>query len=275
MSNSRSKSAVCTVVRAKLSAYADEELSETQHLAVAQHLESCPACQQELEDLRLLCGSLKRQGQRIPEPPAWEAVASTVAAHSRPAGVLRAWRRADLAIAASLGAIAILGLLAGLLFRRPVPDLSDGPDFELEQVEMLTAGLPGLDAFLVSSRAEAIPPQRLAEKVAFDPQIPQELPGGFQLAMTYVVRDRCCTGSCMIYRRGQEVVSLVQQPASHPLTWDIKDLEDCTIAGRFCRRGTDRQVELIQIDPEGQNLTLVAKTGVIDTTAFVEALVLD
>ena len=272
MSNPTSRDALCATVQEMLSAFVDSELSELERLGVERHLEACTACQTELDDLRLLSTTLKRQGQRIPQPPPWEAVATTVGARSHPAGVLRAWRRADFAIAASLGAIAIVGLVAGLVFRGRAPELSEGPDTGLGQVEMLTAGLPGLDAFLTSRRAEEVAPKDLPKRVGFDPQIPKELPGGFKLVKTYVVRDRCCAGSSMIYLRGQDVVNLVQQPASHPIAWDIENLEGFTISGRFCRRGSDRQVELVQIDPEGQNLTIVAKTGVIDTAAFVEAL---
>ena len=272
VSNPTPKDALCAVVGGKLSALVDGELSELERLGVERHLEACAACQQELDDFRLLSATLKQQGRKIPQPPAWQAVAATVDARSRPAGVLRAWLRADFAIAASLGAIAILGLVAGLLLRGQVPELAEGRDTGLAQVEMLSAGLPGLDAFLASRRAVEVPPQKLPENVGFDPQILEELPGGFQLAKTYVVRDPCCTGSCLIYRRGPDVVSLVQQPASHPIRWGFEALESCTIAGRFCRRGSDRQVELVQIDPDGQNLTIVAKAGVIDTAAFVRAL---
>ena len=53
---------------------------------------------------------------------------------------------------------------------------------------------------------------------------------------------------------------------------DIEKLEGCIIAGRSCRRGSDRRIELVQIEPEGQNLTIVARTGAIDAAEFVRAL---
>jgi hypothetical protein len=272
LSDQKPIDALCAQVQGKLSAFADGELAELDRLGVERHLEDCAACRLELEELRRLSAFLERQGRQVPEPPAWEAVAATVADRSPPAGALRAWRRADFAIAASLATLALLGLLVARLSRGPEPRLSGTATAKLEEVQMLTAGLPGLDTFLAARGAKEVAPREISQRVGFEPQIPDRLPGGFELAKTYVVFDRCCAGSCLIYRRGQDVIGLVQQPSSHPIAWNIENLEGCTIAGRFCRRGSDRQVEIVQIEPEGRNLTVVAKAGVIDTAALVRAL---
>jgi len=272
LSDQKPRDALCAQAQGQLSAFADGELAELERLGVERHLEDCAACRQELEELRRLSAFLERHGRQVPEPPAWEAVAATVADRSPPAAALRAWRRADFAIAASLATLALLGLLVARLSSGPEPRLSGTDTSELAEVEMLTAGLPGLDTFLAARGAKEVTPQEIPRRLGFEPQIPERLPGGFELAKTYVVFDRCCAGSCLIYRRGQDVVGLVQQPSSHPIAWNIENLEGCTIAGRFCRRGSDQEIEIVQIEPEGQNLTIIARVGVVDTAALVRTL---
>ncbi|MFQ5768405.1 MAG: anti-sigma factor family protein [Acidobacteriota bacterium] len=122
-------------------------------------------------------------------------------------------------------------------------------------------GLPALAGFLSSHRAEAVPASMLASHLSFTPRIPQQLPGGFQLAESYLIHDLCCAGSCLLYRRGKEVVGLVQQPPSHPLPWPTGRIIQQVLAGVSCRRSLRDGVDVIQIDPEGRNLTLVYSGG--------------
>jgi len=134
------------------------------------------------------------------------------------------------------------------------------------------AGLPGLEGFLADHGAEEVKTSDLERRVSFSPQVPEELPGGFRLQRAYVVQDICGAGSCLIYRRGNTLVTLVQHSPSHPVSWRSGAFEDCTVAGLACRRARSPEVEVLQIEPEGRNLTLVARAGVIDPAEFVRAL---
>lgn len=58
----------CRSVQAQLSAYLDRELSGDEMLAVRSHLHDCPACREEVDELRMLKRMLG--SAPAPEPPA-------------------------------------------------------------------------------------------------------------------------------------------------------------------------------------------------------------
>jgi Putative zinc-finger len=53
----------CADVRRELSAYQDEELSIGARIAIADHLENCPACRVEADDLKVISETLQREGR--------------------------------------------------------------------------------------------------------------------------------------------------------------------------------------------------------------------
>lgn len=262
---------LCSEVERKLSAYIDGELAELERLGIKRHLESCVGCRRELELLSEASSFLREEARSVPAPPAWEAVRSALVASSRLRPTRERWLGFDRAIAASIGLLALAALLFFVAGSEQSPD-GERAAADLEQPRLQLAGLPGLERFLADHRAEEVKTTALGGRVGFSPQVPEELPGGFRLQRAYVVQDSCGAGICLIYRRGDALVTLVQHPPSHPVSWRSAALEDCTVAGRACRRGRDREVEILQIEPEGRNLTLVAPAGAIDQAAFVRAL---
>lgn len=263
--------ALCSEVEQKLSAFVDSELPQLERLGIELHLESCVACRREFELLTEASSFLREEGRNVPSPPAWESVRNSLTASREPRLTWNRWTGFERAIAASIG----LFVLAGLLFavaRVERPKRTERATGAFGDTRVQMAGLPGLERFLTDHRAEKVTASDLSERVGFSPQVPDELPGGFRLQTAYVVRDRCCTGSCLIYRKGDELVTLVQHPPFHPVSWSSSALEDCTIAGFACRRNRGREVEILQIEPEKRNLTVVARTGAIDQAVFVRAL---
>lgn len=271
MSPDSSHEALCSQVEQKLSAFVDGELAELERLGIERHLESCAGCRRELELLTEPLSFLRKEGRSVPQPPAWESVRDTLAVARQPRAAWERWRSFDRAIVASIGVLALAGLLFTVVrVERPQRPERTADAFQKPRVQL--AGLPGLERFLADHRAEEVNTADLSERVGFSPQVPEELPGGFRLETAYVVHDRCCAGSCLIYRKGDELVTLVQHPPSHPVSWRSGDLEDCTVADLACRRARGQEVELLQIEPEGRNLTLVARAGTLDPAAFVRAL---
>ncbi len=271
MSSERPNRELCSEVEQKLSAFIDSELTELERLGMERHLETCPGCRQELEVLAEASGFLREKGRIVPEAPPWESIRETVNAPAQLGSTWRRWLTVDRAIAASIGLVVV----TGLLFAVARGEWSRGPESaagSLEEPRVQLAGLPGLAGFLADHRAQEVDAADLHERLDFAPQVPEQLPGGFRLERAYVVRDRGYAGSCLIYRRGDELVSLVQHSPSHPLSWTSARLQGCIIAGRICRRGRGREVEVLQIEPEGRNLTVVVRAGGIDPAEFVRAL---
>ena len=265
----------CSEILKRLSAYLDGELSALEALGMRHHLKECGTCRGELEELADLSSYLRSEGRQVPPSPAWEAVERRLAA--RVARQQAAWwsRQSTprlVAMAAALAAVVGIGVVFQAR-QSQRPDFLEGARARRgAPVEIQAAGLPGLGSFLEAHRATEIPPAALESELHFRPRVPPELPGGFRLEKAYLIQDRCCAGSCLIYRRGDELVSLVQLPAAHPLSWNAGDLEDCTVEGLDCRRSSGREIEVLQIEPRGRNLTLVARPGSIDATQFVRQL---
>ena len=273
MSPERPRETLCSEVELKLSAFIDGELPELERLGIERHLGDCSGCRRELDLLGQASTFLRREGGKVSEPPAWASVRSRLET-LRPRSAWRDRVGLEWAVAVSIGLIALAGLLVALALGE-WPRGGDGLDGLVEAPRLQLAGLPGLETFLAEHRAQEIDSTELAQRLNFTPDLPEELPGGFRLARTYLVRDSCCAGSCLIYRRGDELVSLVQHPPSHPVSWSSGTLESCTIAGRLCRRGRGREIEILQIEPEGRNLTIVTRTGTLDPVALVRALAAD
>ena len=273
--NRRSKpEPLCSEVRERISPYLDGELSALETVAMAQHLEECATCRLELERMKEVSSFLRVEGRRVPSAPTWETVEGRLV--DRAGGRRQMWWRAPaprmVALAASLAAVVAVGVFVDRGWRgRPGRQGLDRGALEAP-LEVQTAGLPGLRGFLESHGAREVAPAVLESQLHFRPQVPAELPGGFKLDKVYLIQDRCCAGSCLIYRRGEVVVGLVQHPAAHPVSWSTVELEETTIAGVGCRRSSSREIEILQIEPRGRNLTLVARTGSIDATQLVRHL---
>ena len=80
-------------------------------------------------------------------------------------------------------------------------------------------------------------------------------------------------GSCLLYRRGEDVIGLVQQDPSRPLGWPSQGVEESQLGGTRCLRLEAEGVDLVQIEPRGRNVTLVAKPGTVEAEALVRTLV--
>ena len=254
MSHHSTDEAVCSEVARRFSALIDNELPESERLGTRRHLESCSACRTELGLLSEASSFLRAEGRSTPEPPAWDSVRRSVEPVRVSGSTWRTWLRFDRALAATLGLLVVGGLVFALVRGEVAVDTQKAG--LVEEPYLNLAGLPGLESFLADHQAEEVDTAVLSQRLDFAPQVPEELPGGFRLQAAFVVSDFCCAGSCLIYRRGDELVMLVQHPPSHPVSW----------------KGGDLEVEVVQIEPEGRNLTLVIRAGAVDSAVIVRAL---
>ncbi len=195
-----SHEAFCGEVERRLSAFLDGELGDLDRLGIERHLEFCGNCRRELEFLTEASGFLRLEGRSVPAAPVWASMRGALEAAEEPQPIWKRWLTIDAAIAASIALLALAGLLFAVV-RSERPQQADRVADTLQGAGVQFAGLPGLDRFLIDHRAEQVLASDLGARVTFSAQVPEELPGGFQLRQTYVVRDRCCTGTCMVYRR--------------------------------------------------------------------------
>ncbi len=263
---------ICAEVREKFSSYIDGELSAVEKLGMDSHLERCSGCVEELAALREVVDWLGTEGRKVPPAPTWEGVEATVLERSTGIGRLwREWLSRDSMLAAGLATIALLGLLWAAR-----SGIEQGPSETKPPsgtgVELRVAGLPGFDSFLIAHQAEEVSPPELRRRLDFPPLVLEELPGGYRLDKAFLVQGGGSAGSCLVYRRGQEVVGLIQQLPSQKVNWGRAKLRDCSFAGSHCRLGENQGVEVLQIEPDGQNLTVVSKAGSLDPTRMVRSL---
>lgn len=250
--------AECERFRESLSGRLDGALDPVQERSLDQHLAHCDACREEEAALRRLREFMGVQGRRIPTtPPGWDALE---------ARLIRQPRRRFGPGLLKLAAAFVLGLCLGLLLRAPHPT---GPETWAESGGSRSAGLPGLQAFLVGHSAQAADPEALASELGFELRAPAELPGGFRLKRAYRIRVGDLEAACLVYARGDQEMCLLQYPSGLPVSWPNEGLEDCRYGGMVCRRSVGREVELLQIEPEGVNLTVVARPGTLDPDHLV------
>ena len=81
----------------------------------------------------------------------------------------------------------------------------------------------------------------------------------------------CCL-SCSFSESPSEPARVRKNPL-HPVTWGDSVLEDVQFEGLLCRKGTSRGLQILQIEPAGRNLTLVAYDGTVDLERLARELV--
>ncbi|MEA2591880.1 MAG: putative zinc-finger [Actinomycetota bacterium] len=105
----------------ELSAYLDGTLSERRARTVGRHLESCPACSEEIAALRVVKAVVAAQ-QPLEPPPAWLAlVEEQVGRGVRPSSAWRLRVRRRVRVAAAGAGVATLGLGIAIWLTPPAP----------------------------------------------------------------------------------------------------------------------------------------------------------
>ncbi len=199
----------CQRARELTSAFYDQELEPDTRAAVHEHLETCPECTERLAQFKEL--SNLAADMRQPEVPAgtWPAISASLEAQRRGIDDPQThWRwHAPVALAAVLLVGATLALFSYL---RPQPS-DDHHEHEMAEafnlyLERLQGQPDDAEEVLVARyNGRRVEPAEAAVLANFEPNAPDELPGGFSRSGIYVLKMPCCTCTQSIYenRRGQ------------------------------------------------------------------------
>ncbi len=209
----------CRTVRSKLGAFYDGELPSREAQQLQAHLDDCPKCSAELASLRALADELADPSERRVPNQLWPSIEINLEPeHSfRPAAQWRPraapdrptrLRRLPAALAATVVLIIGLGLIATVV---------TGPRAEAATVDfsVLLDSLPldpekAFRRFLVrydGQEASPIEARRHAPQLNFD--IPELLPGGFELEKVYTLRFGESPGVAARYHRGEEFLAAI------------------------------------------------------------------
>ena len=259
------------------SALLDGELQPPQRSELEGHLEQCASCHAQFEELRALSAWLQPEKKLSVSPDwntLWYKVAASITPKSKPAALF--WKRFCASPAFAMAAGLVIFLSSFLLTKDYL--LKDEPPASASsQVIELYAKTSAADSsrFLKQlSRYAAVESssEGVVKQVAFAPLIRENLPGGFKLDRMYLVGSRCCNGVHFRYLKGSEVVALLQQAPGHPLEWNRAPLKNVTIAGVPCRKAEYKGSEVVQIDPQRRNVTVISKKGALDWNTVVASL---
>lgn len=202
----------CAETLRLLSAYLDHELDAAGSLAMASHLDGCPACRRELQALTDLSGLVRGGGGYYRAPPALRRrLQARLAAETAPAKrpFPRGWSDAAGRPLAAVLALALLAFGAARLVLVPQPserlvqDIIAGHVRSL-QVDHLTD--------IASSDRHAVKPW-FAGKLNYSPQVADFDRDGFPLVggrLDYV-RGRPVTA--LVYRRRQHIINVFVWPS--------------------------------------------------------------
>lgn len=114
----------CTEVTKRLSAWADDELSEGQAQRVNHHLEQCPACRREAQAYRRVVAALNALPTiAAPGRFARKTLKAFRAGLDQP-NLVQWWRQLSLAMRGALCGIALAGLLCGGTLAASLTNLS-------------------------------------------------------------------------------------------------------------------------------------------------------
>ncbi|MFQ5719784.1 MAG: anti-sigma factor family protein [Acidobacteriota bacterium] len=264
----------CRKVQARFSEMLDGELVTQERRDIQAHIASCQACADVWETHVTIRDQLRQQGRVVPPAPAWATVQQRLPQPRRVAtGQGKQWVSRPLW---PVAAVVVLVLFAGsfyvtrgLLVAR-APSLTARSDIVaspfgqvlglyLRQDDVSNSAM--YERLLTAYDAHAVSGEEMAGKVAFTPVVPEELPGGFHLENSYVLATRCCSGVHLRYMKGEQVIALFQQPPGHPVEYRGQGLQNVTIEGVACRQARVGGVELVQVDPDGRNFTLIARNN--------------
>ncbi|MBT9394987.1 HEAT repeat domain-containing protein [Hymenobacter sp. NST-14] len=148
----------CPALRPLLPAFVEQELPASDSAAVAAHLPRCPACRQQVQQLRTLLHALDDEPLLLPPPTLRDALlaaiahekqhlpasAATPAETPRPGRVLPLWEASPagawLRVAASVALLA-MGMVLGLLLRPGQPEVARQPAPDSGVAARLTAAM--------------------------------------------------------------------------------------------------------------------------------------
>ncbi len=266
----------------RLAAYFDGEVAETEALPIEQHVATCPACRQVLDDM-----ALTRSALRAAEVPAlshavWQRV-ETALEPQRATPVLLLHRISRITIAASIAlcltALAVFALL----------DLSD-KDEPFSSLPTVSASAPfDLGWYLASldhaGRLPALPTpfeiKRVSSREALEAAGVSEdldldvLPASLALVDALVISDGSFQLAQLTYQDGRGSVILFCQPRSSPVSFANFPVETTSIGSTPCLSVYCGAYRALSVSTEQGTYTVVGRRNNPVLSQIIETLSAD
>jgi len=247
----------CPLVRERLGAYVDGELSRADAEALAIHVRACPGCAQELQRVDALVERLDRAAgpSHVRAPgDAWLGIEPRLAGQHRSPRrgrhrhhrsrsrrnhtIARLLRRP---IAAALSLALLIGVIAvsiGSWIRNSVPPAEEASvDYSLLLDGIAADVDAAVNRFLQRYGADSIAPELLsAVAPRLNYRLPPELPGGFRREAVYRVQFGSAEGVAARYRRAGEPLIVIFHPPIERMQLGPFQESRCRIADSEGRR---------------------------------------
>ncbi len=238
----------CSDVKELLSAYHDDELPSDKRAAVAQHLEGCEPCAQELEGFRSL--SAIAESLTHPEPPArlWQQLEEHLdvepgkRADLPPSFPWLQWTRKP-AVRFGLATAAAILIVVGALGYRTWLQHGDDTQFVSAFGQYVNEFQRDPDAaqqiLLAKYQGRAVDAEQAIHAVGYRPAVAGGMPEGYAVDSTYVMQLPCCTCvQCVCTRADGTTIAIFEHDDEEPHWFGDRAVTEAACGGQQCRMVT-------------------------------------
>lgn len=202
----------CEEIRDVLGRYVDDEASLALRGQIEAHVADCFPCSQELAEVRQLAASLAEAPPVTVPSTLWTAIEERLSAPVvvRPFFLSMLRSRAAIAVAASIVGVVGLGLFSLPWGGDRSQARAATVDFSILLDGLQHDAVAAFDKFMSQYGAVVAKPddaKRYAPRLSFD--LPQTLPGGFELQTAYLLRFGEAPGVAARYERDGEFLGVV------------------------------------------------------------------
>jgi hypothetical protein len=228
----------CSEAQELLSMFYDEQLPPDVQAPVAEHVDRCAQCARQLSGCKELSTMTERLGQ--PQAPAdlWtrleerlDADATTARIHMPPRRSLGP--RHFTAIAAAVAVAASIGFLS---FQYWGTHGHDAVDFAQNLDQFRHDPAQAQQRLLATYDGKAVNIQEAASRLGYRPVVADNLPDGFSLEKTYVLKMPCCTCVQSVCRRDNgELVAIFEHNDAQPMWFGDRPVTSMRCDGKACQ----------------------------------------
>ncbi len=266
----------------RLAAYFDGEVAETEALPIEQHVATCMACQQVLDDMALTRNALRAAQAPALSQAVWQRV-ETALEPQRVTPVLLLHRLPRIAIAAAivlcLTTFAVLALVDFGGKDEPfstLPTVSASAPFDLgwylaslDHAGQLPALPKPFEIRRVSSR-EALEAAGLSDDLDLD-----MLPASLALVDALVISDGSFQLAQLTYQDGRGGVILFCQPRSSPVSFANFPVDTTTVGSKLCLSVYCGTYRALSVSTEQGTYTVVGRRNNPVLSQVIETLSAD
>lgn len=202
----------CEEIRDVLGRYVDDEASPSLRTEIETHVAVCSSCSQELDEIRQLAASLAIATRVAVPASMWTAIEERLDSRSIIRPFFLSVLRSRVAIAVAASVVIVIGLgLFGLPWGGDHSQARAATiDFTILLDGLQHDAVTAFEKFMTQYKAVAAKPdeaKRYAQGLSFD--LPQTLPGGFELQTVYILRFGDAPGAAARYNRDGEFLGVI------------------------------------------------------------------